>query len=225
MNSIKKIVKKIIPKKILDKRRENSLINKVLLSNESFILSSGLWNSIKNNMPIDELGKPLPWICYPMISFLKERLRKDMVLFEYGSGFSTLFFADYVSKIYSVEYDEVWYEKMIQLSREVSNIHVIYNAIDNDYAEVILKTGEKNFDVIFVDGRKRVQCCMFSINFLKDDGIIILDDSEREKYNDAFIFLKQQGYSFISLRGMKPSDCKETQSTIFYKRGNNCFNI
>lgn len=225
MNNIKQLIKKFIPNKILEKRKDNFFIKQVLFNSDSFIISSGLWRSIKNNTPFDQSGKPLPWICYPMITFLKERLKKDMILFEYGSGYSTLFFADYVREVYSVEYDEVWYKKINALNKKLSNIHVAYKALNDGYAESIANLEEKLFDVIFIDGRKRVQCCMFSINFLKDNGIVILDDSEREKYQEAFTFFARQGFAHISLRGMKPTDCRETQSTIFYKRGNNCFNI
>jgi protein-L-isoaspartate O-methyltransferase len=49
---------------------------------------------------------------YSVVEFLRQRLTKNMLLFEYGSGYSTLFFSKLVKKVVSVEYDKDWYERM-----------------------------------------------------------------------------------------------------------------
>jgi 16S rRNA A1518/A1519 N6-dimethyltransferase RsmA/KsgA/DIM1 with predicted DNA glycosylase/AP lyase activity len=49
---------------------------------------------------------------YNVIALLDDRLDSDMRVFEYGSGFSTLYFAERVSSVVSVEYDQQWIEKL-----------------------------------------------------------------------------------------------------------------
>lgn len=225
MISIKQLLKKVVPSRILENRRKNFLIRKVLLDPDGFIVSSGFWNSVQHNLPVDQTDTPLPWTCYPMINFLKERLTRDMLLFEYGSGFSTAFFSNYVRKVFSVEYDEDWYKKVLSLNKNADNVDVIYNNLHEDYAASIARVNAGDFDVIYVDGRNRVQCCENAISFLKDDGIVILDDSEREKYCSAFTFFAQKGYAAITFMGLKPGNGMASQATVFYKRGHNCFEI
>ena len=61
--------------------------------------------SYKINIPCRPDGTPLPWMNYNAISFLEERLTKDLCLLEYGSGYSTPFFASFVKTVVSVECD------------------------------------------------------------------------------------------------------------------------
>ncbi len=83
----------------------------------------------------------LPWISLGAIKFLKKYLRNDMVIFEWGSGGSTLFFSKLVEKIVSFESHSNWYE-LVKMELERKKI-----------INVILKYREGNFDSInnFID--------------------------------------------------------------------------
>src|SRR5207248_5255473 len=52
----------------------------------------------------------LPWFSYAAIDFLKSYLRNEMQVFEFGSGGSTLFFAQYCKSVASVEDNAHWCE-------------------------------------------------------------------------------------------------------------------
>ena len=58
---------------------------------QSFLNSTGLARSFRENRPVDKNGEPLPWLNYSLIRLLDERLNKSLRVFEYGSGFSTLY--------------------------------------------------------------------------------------------------------------------------------------
>ena len=47
-----------------------------------------------------------------------------------------------------------------------------------------------NFDLIFIDGRARIDCIAHSVNRVASGGVIILDNSERVQYNDGVLLLK-----------------------------------
>lgn len=51
----------------------------------------------------------IPWMNFPAIHFLKRNLDRGMVLFEYGSGGSTIFFLRRNLKLYSVEHNSDWF--------------------------------------------------------------------------------------------------------------------
>jgi hypothetical protein len=81
--------------------------------------------------------------------FLQERLKKDMRVFEYGSGFSTLWLASRVRSVVSIETEEVWYRNLksklpsnVQLSLVDFEIDGKYCRLISDYAhEVTAGTG------------------------------------------------------------------------------------
>ena len=59
----------------------------------------------------------IPWINYPAVDYLSCRLRCGQSIFEYGSGGSTLFFLSKGLKVYSVEHDDEWYQKVSEVVR------------------------------------------------------------------------------------------------------------
>ena len=75
----------------------------LLYERRSYLKKSGYLKSVITNKPCRQDGSPIPWMNYNIISFLEQRLSKDLSLFEYGSGNSTLFFADLVGSVVSVE--------------------------------------------------------------------------------------------------------------------------
>jgi len=73
---------------------------------------------------ISPLGLGLPWITFAAISYLESNLKSSDVVFEYGSGGSTTFFAKYCKLIESVDHDPEW-ETLVQkylVENGISNV-------------------------------------------------------------------------------------------------------
>ena len=173
--------------------------------------------------PLDADGRPIPWMNYPVIDLLRERLTKDLHLFEFGSGFSTTFYAQLVGHVTSIEYDPDWYEQVSQDAPGNVELKLIAQDVDGDYCRAIGATG-RQYDVVIVDGRDRVNCLKQSVNSLNDHGIIVLDDSEREIYREGIDFVHDQGFRSLSFDGQKPTLNGIYQASVFY-RSNNCLGI
>jgi hypothetical protein len=60
------------------------------------------------------LSQEIPWITFPAIRFLKAFLSKEMRVFEYGSGGSTIFFSQRVKEVVSVEHDPKWKSLVVE---------------------------------------------------------------------------------------------------------------
>lgn len=195
----------------------------LVLKNDSFIYATGWINSIDQLAPVDMNYSPIPWMNYHFIDFVSKRLHKDMHIFEYGSGYSTSYWAKLVRTVTSVEYDKEWFQKVG--SSLPDNARLIFNdKIDSDeYAKSCL-IQENNYDVIVVDGRNRVSCMLYSLPKLKPNGVIILDDSHRERYREGFELLKDKGFKEITITGIKPVSSSFAATTVFYK-SDNCLNI
>ena len=92
-------------------------------------------------------------------------------------------------------------------------------------AEVACKLNEgRKFDLLIIDGIRRNECLDASIPFLKDDGVVIWDDSSRDTYDSSFQRMREMGFKKISFEGLKPGDRSVDETSIFY-REENCLNL
>ena len=56
----------------------------------------------------------VPWLTFDAADELLKRLPSNAVVFEYGSGASTLFWLKHAARCTSVEHDEQWYAQVRQ---------------------------------------------------------------------------------------------------------------
>ncbi|MGQ9845794.1 MAG: FkbM family methyltransferase [Caldisericia bacterium] len=181
-----------------------------------YLYDEGWFRSLDYGEPVDKNGNPIPWFTYPAIDFLKERLNKNMTVFEYGSGNSTLFFAQRVKEIISVETNKQWYEKI--KSKMPSNAKIIL--YENDKSDIsyskVIDSFNKKYDIIIIDAIERNEVLMNATKYLSEDGIIILDDSEREEYKTAITQLLKNGFKVINFWGISPGYFYKKCTTIIY---------
>jgi tRNA A58 N-methylase Trm61 len=201
-------------------KRLNALLS---YGHKGYLATIGWFTAFDTKQAVDADGQPLPWVTYSFIDFIKTRLNKNLSIFEYGSGNSTLFYAKHVKNVVSVEHDEAWFNKIVKEKAE--NAEMIFTALEKDgeYSQKAKLLGEK-FDIIIVDGRDRVNCCKHSVDALSTNGVIVLDDSEREFYNEARVFLKARGFKELSFSGISPGMFYNKVTSIFYK-ADNCLGI
>jgi hypothetical protein len=198
---------------------------KVLLGfkRENYLYDIGWTNSIITDSVVDLSNNPIPWVTYPFIQFIGERLNNTLDVFEFGSGNSTLYYANKTASVDSVEHDQFWYDKI--KNTMPLNVNLFYcELIDGgDYCNYAAKTN-KQYDIIIVDGMDRVNCCINNLDSLKTTGVIVLDDTERKEYDPAKAFLKEKGFKKIDFWGTAPTVYYLRCTSIFY-RENNCLGI
>ncbi|MCY6353976.1 cytidylyltransferase domain-containing protein [Clostridium sp. ZS2-4] len=215
-----------IADRLISGKIENSDLNKLvyrIFDRDSELYKNGWIRSLIEGNTVDYKGNVLPWLPYSAINFIEERIRKEMIVFEYGSGNSTLWLAKNVLKVYSVEHDLKWFNKVRNMISDNVNYKYIPLEYGGEYCKEILNYNNK-FDIVIIDGRDRVNCCKNCINALKDDGIIIWDDTLREEYNEGYNYLKKNGFKELKLKDIGPNRIISNQTSIFY-RNKNCFRI
>ncbi|OWK71318.1 FkbM family methyltransferase [Pedobacter sp. AJM] len=198
---------------------------KALLSygHKGYLNSIGWFTAFDQKQAVDGKGRALPWVTYSFIDFIKGRITKSQHIFEYGSGSSTIFYAERAGEVTSVEHDKGWFDKVKGTSP--ANAEMIFCELhrDGEYARKATLL-DKKFNIIIVDGRDRVNCCKYSLDALSTDGVIILDDSERKVYQPARELLQENGFKEISFSGISPGLFYEKATSVFYK-SNNCLGI
>lgn len=190
---------------------------------KGYLADVGWFKALETKSAVDEHGEPIPWVTYSFIDFIKDRIGKQHDIFEFGCGNSTLFYAKHAKSVTSVEHDKAWFERNANI--KLPNVKMIYCELvrGGDYSKSAVTT-EQKFNIIIVDGRDRVNCCKESILSLTEDGIIVLDNSERPDYAEAFTFFKEKGFKHLPFTGMSPGVTTFNRTSVFYK-SNNCLGI
>lgn len=140
-----------------------------------------------------------------MIMFYRY-LDKANVYFEFGAGGSTYqaSIRKNIEKIYTVESDIEWVNKLKE-NIEINKINFLYVEMNtkpntwgypgNDcsniqkinYSNQIRNINDeecKNIDLILIDGRFRVACCLKCFNLINDNCLIVFDDFlDRSEYH------------------------------------------
>jgi hypothetical protein len=189
----------------------------------SYLRQSGWVQSARSGLPQNAAGESLPWLTYPAIRFLTERIRPRFRVFEYGSGQSTLWWSTRVAKVVACEHDISWYRYFS--TQLPSNAQILYQELDygGNYCRVAGNQPAR-FDLIVIDGRDQVNCARESVGALTLDGVLVWDNTEREKYRAGFSHLHSQGFRQIDFWGLGPCGYKEWCTTVFY-RSDNCLGL
>ncbi|MBN2144102.1 MAG: hypothetical protein JW774_05710 [Candidatus Aureabacteria bacterium] len=159
-----------------------------------------------------------PFYAPAAIKNIGRRLNKNLTVFEWGTGQSSVWYSKRVKEYIGVEYDETWFKKVTgELQKDqLGNARIIYSPPSRDaadfnwegewphypllkhppsrpefrnYMSVIDGFPDHYFDCISVDGRERVGCVLHALPKLAQDGFLILDDSSRARYKEAFEIL------------------------------------
>jgi hypothetical protein len=120
-----------------------------------------------------------PWISYDAQAVLARHLTKSSRVLEFGSGMSTLWYADRVAEVFSLEEDAAWFAAM--QPKLPANATVKLALTQDEY----LAFPEQSYDLIMVDGHSRNLCIAAALPFLAPGGIIYLDNSDRARYGEG----------------------------------------
>lgn len=206
-------------KHLMNEEKTLEIISKIF-SNQ-YLHNSGWFRSYTEQAVVDGEGRPLPWMNYPVIELLRERVAKGVDIFEYGCGFGTLWWAERAHKVVAVEHDKAWFERMSPQFPD--NVRAIFCELvrGGDYCKTVSRLKFQKFNIIIIDGRDRVNCALHCADSLKDDGVVIFDDTDREEYTSGREHLKGLGFKELRIMGLKPMVLSVGAATsIFYREGN-----
>ena len=108
--------------------------------------------------------------------------RAEARVFEYGSGASTVWLARRSREVVSVEHDAGWLAIVAPLAERCGNATVLKRDLPGTgYTQAIAEIGGQ-FDLIVVDGRRRMDCLAAALAHRAPGGIIVVDDTGRSRY-------------------------------------------
>ena len=172
----------------------------------------GYIESSRENVSRDGSGKIMPLLTYPCFEYINSIDWSGAKVFEYGSGFSTLWWRSVGADVYGVEDNDEWH-------RNVRNKNTVLEKNLNEYPYVIERFHYK-FDVIVLDGKKRHDCAKLSLSKLNKGGMIILDNSDW--YTNTKEFMDKSSELIpIHFHGFKPLHVEAETTSCYLDRNFN----
>ena len=153
----------------------------------------------------ERIFSPVPHLAPGAISFLRDYLKKDMNVFEWGAGGSTIWISERVKHIFSVEAKIHWIQFIADTARKegLNNITLHYQAAKDVMSAAKYMIGPDNyytyieqlkmkFEIILIDGEtnSRNECLKRAIPHLAESGFIIFDNFASFRFDKAREFIR-----------------------------------
>jgi hypothetical protein len=121
-----------------------------------------------------------PWLAQGAVRFLDRELPRDGIGLEWGSGRSTAWLGQRLTRLTSVESSERWYQRMRE--RVNANVDLRYVPLEHDKREhraryVAVVEGLGPLDFALVDGRYRQACILAVLPALRPGALLAVDNT------------------------------------------------
>lgn len=129
-----------------------------------------------------------PFLSFEKLLIKYLRLIKPELVLEWGTGNSTRIMLEECPKaeIHTIEHDLNWFVKWYGTFKDRKNVYAYCIPLTENYYLAPLSFLQKGkFDLVFIDGRQRVKCIQVAKTVICDEGVVILHDSERERYSSG----------------------------------------
>ena len=196
------------------------LVARIELATSGYLAQLGWVETRATRRSTDIAGNAQPWFTYPAIRFLEARVQPHWRVLEFGSGASTLWWSRRVREVIAIEHDAGWAQ---QVARDSSaQVLAVPDTDAPSYYGPARDRGQ--FEVIVVDGIFRPECLLACREWLAPEGVIIVDDAQREEYQAAIEEVVAGGFRRLPFHGPQPVSKHPGCTEVLY-RGNNILGI
>lgn len=159
----------------------------------------------------------LPWLTFGAIHKIHEQcdFRTHPMVFEFGAGHSTIYWARAGARVYAVESDAKWFDLVGDKVRDlgIDNVTMYLKSDKEDYVRCIEKIGIVEFDMVIVDGGPRPLCVEAAIPFVRPGGLLVIDNTDWHWWNKP-IRLVPSDWTQIPFKGQVPMNLNRNETTI-----------
>lgn len=117
-----------------------------------------------------------PWLTFDAVVRLDGLIRSDWRMVEFGSGMSTLWFAERVASLHSIEHDPAWYATVA--ARLPAGVRYDLRG-PSSYCD-LADHPDGSLDLVVVDGIQRAECVRAAIPKLRPGGWLYLDNTDKD---------------------------------------------
>jgi SAM-dependent methyltransferase len=162
-----------------------------------------------------------PWIVPAAIGWLRRRIHSDWAILELGSGRSTAWFARRAGRVISFEDNQFWAEHTRGSLQDLGldNVDLRIGPVEA-LPEAVSALPDSSVELVVVDflespAVSRVDALKPAVNKVRPGGLLLLDDSDRPGYAEAYELLAGwREWRFVGIKDEWPEAC---ETTIFRK--------
>lgn len=169
--------------------------------------------------PTDRSGLPLPWLSPSVMGLLETHVPAGLSVLEYGSGNSTLWWSRRAVRVVAVEHDADFHARLAPRLPGNATSLLAPDTPDGAYEQTPARFG-RVFDVVVIDGARRVECAHACLAFLKPQGVVIFDNADRKDVAPGLEHLRRQGFRSMEIPGFCALIAWSNTTAIFYRDGN-----
>jgi hypothetical protein len=210
---MKKIIKKLLPASFSTwysaMRKQRRVFSR--LTREY-----GQFQTIRKWSCVDREGAAIPWYTYPAIEYLSHLDFSQSKVLEYGSGNSTLWWAERCEELCSVEGDLAWHAKISTHIAKTSR-KIIYLLAKSE-REYIRQSYLAKANVIVIDGDHRSKCADWVVKAIQGNtheiALIVFDNADW--YPKTMKMLRDSlGWIQADFHGFGPINDYSWTTTVF----------
>lgn len=186
------------------------------LCTDSALTSLNWFESYRLKRACGASGEAIPWFTYPAIAFLERSVPKEALVFEFGSGAGTVWWARHCQAVQACEHDAEWARR----TRLDLPPHATVTTCEDGpgYARSIMEAGSP--DIVVIDGIRRTECLDRTLEAISRRGVIIWDNAEREDGVEGQSLLAGLAWRSIPFHGMGPVNTYAWCTTVWYRDQN-----
>lgn len=135
---------------------------------------------------------------------------------------------DQGASVTSIEHDAAWYAdvrrplgadtdvRLIEPDLEGALTSRVHPGVAFDaYVRAVASEPDGSFDLVIVDGRVRVACAKAAMPKVRPGGMLLLDDSDRKKYQEVHHVLAE--WEPHHFQGLKPGGRGVCRTTVWVR--------
>jgi predicted O-methyltransferase YrrM len=161
----------------------------------------------------------IPHLNVPTIALLEYVVDKESHVLEFGSGSSTLWFAERACRIISYESEKGWHGAVIAEAQKRGLKNLVVH-LDFEYWKHLGKLEGQEYDIILIDGAEHINaresCIRETWRYLAEGGYFVVDDTHRKRYEKEIEFIDGFGWTRWDITGPDHWE-KEKRATIWRK--------
>lgn len=195
-------------------------LGSIIAEEDGFAIAGGWIEGLASQLPIYD-SELVPSLNYALLHLLKERIKPEWRVLEFGAGYSTVWWSRHVAMVHAMEEDAGWAETVRRLAEPGK--HIITQAPAVDFPARTREL-DGSFEIVVVDCSNAGACAVAALPRLRSTGAMIVNHSDRLEHAELIRAWKERGLRELRLTAPAPGSLRMEVASVLYL-ADNCLGL